>query len=313
MVEPTSTVLSSNANIQGPSVRASQVLREILSKNPKVEHFSVKHILDSIGHAPNGTSLMFFSMPGIVPMPGTSDLAGVPAGMIAGQMIAGKSEFKLPKFILEKSVPRRSLAVIIHIILPFLEKAEMATKPRLIWANHPAAQRILGVLLFLLALAIAFPMFGFNLQHAAAIFTISLGMVENDGLVILIGVIAGIASLVLFFSSFSCKALRKKTLDIMKTLSAKFSFDWMGMILKKLGSILINVLSSEWTRLLSWWNPEAPARRTASKKAQQTSKQKLQKRSAIAHNRKRADRSVLRAKTKSVRPSPSQARAAIVM
>jgi len=175
-----------------PSIRTSQVLREILTKNPTVKNFTVKRIVDSLGDSRAGTSLMFFSVPGMVPVPGTSNLSGIPAGTIAGHMIAGKTEIKLPRFILKRSVPRRSLAVAIHAILPFLEKAEKAAKPRWPWASHPAAQRILGMFIFLLALAVAFPILGFNLPHAAAMFIISLGMVEQDGVAILIGVIAGL-------------------------------------------------------------------------------------------------------------------------
>jgi hypothetical protein len=39
-----------------------------------------------------------------------------------------------------------------------------------------AAQRLLGVFVFLLALAIAFPLLGFNMPQAIAIFIIGLGL-----------------------------------------------------------------------------------------------------------------------------------------
>jgi len=133
----------------------------------------------------------------MLPIPGISTLVVIPTGTIAGQMIAGKKQIRLPKFILKRTVPRRSLAVAIHTILPILEKAEKVAKPRWQWASHPAAQRILGLFIFILALAIAFPIPGFNVPQAISIFIIALGLVEKDGLTILIGVIAGLASLVL--------------------------------------------------------------------------------------------------------------------
>ena len=73
-----------------PSIRASQVLREILTKNPKAKNFTVQQIVDAIGENQVATSLVFFSIPGMLPIPGTSNLSGIPAGLIAGQMIAGK-------------------------------------------------------------------------------------------------------------------------------------------------------------------------------------------------------------------------------
>ena len=180
-----------------PAVRTSQILREILTKNPTVKNFTVKQIVESIGDTAFGTSLMFFSIPGMLPIPGISTLVVIPTGTIASQMIAGKKQIRLPKFILKRTLPRRSLAVAIHTILPILEKAEKVAKPRWQWASHPAAQRILGLFIFILALAIAFPIPGFNVPQAISIFIIALGLVEKDGLTILIGVIAGLASLVL--------------------------------------------------------------------------------------------------------------------
>jgi hypothetical protein len=182
---------------QAPTVRTSQILREILTKNPTVKSFTVKKIVESIGDTAFGTSLMFFSIPGMLPIPGISTLMVIPTGTIAGQMIAGKKQIRLPKFILKRTVPRRSLSVAIHTILPILEKAEKVAKPRWQWASHPAAQRILGLFIFVLALAIAFPIPGFNMPQAISIFIIALGLVEKDGLTILIGVIAGLASLLL--------------------------------------------------------------------------------------------------------------------
>ena len=196
-----------------PVVPTSQILREILTKNPTVKNFTVKKIVDSIGDTSFGTSLMFFAIPGMLPIPGISTLVVVPTGAIAGQMITGKKKIILPKFILKRTVPRRSLAVAIHAILPLLEKAEQVSRPRWKWASHPAAQRLLGLFVFLLALAIAFPIPGFNIPQAIAIFIIGLGLVQKDGLTILIGVVAGLASLVLLggvilgiFSFFGLRA-----------------------------------------------------------------------------------------------------------
>ncbi len=53
------------------------------------------------------------------------------------------------------------------------------------------------MVIFLLALTIAFPFIGVDMLHATSIFIISLGLNERDGLAILIGIAAAIASLVL--------------------------------------------------------------------------------------------------------------------
>jgi hypothetical protein len=249
-------------------LRTSQILREILTKNPTTKSFTIRQIIDTIGEGRAATSLIFFSIPGMLPVPGTSDLSGIPTGLIAGQMIAGKTEIKLPQFILQRSVPRRSLAVAIHAVLPFLEMAEKVTKPRRQWAADPAAQRVLGILILILALVIAVPVLGFNLPHAASIFMISLGLVEQDGLAILIGVAVGLISLALLTGT-GVAALRLGAGGIARKLLkkiglkwfAKFSLKWVAKLVRKLGFHSTAPMIADWSELLLLWDPETPARR----------------------------------------------------
>ncbi|HSI85115.1 MAG: exopolysaccharide biosynthesis protein, partial [Candidatus Methylacidiphilales bacterium] len=179
--------------------RTSQILEEILTKNPGVESFTVEMILRSLGTTSFGTSLMFFAIPEVlpIPLPGVSALVVLPTAVLGAQMASGKRAVRLPDFLLKREVPRRALAAAIYAILPVLRKAETVTRPRWKWATSPTVQRLLGVFVFLLALSIAFPIPGFNMPQAIAIFVIGLGLVEKDGLIICLGVVLGLASLAL--------------------------------------------------------------------------------------------------------------------
>jgi hypothetical protein len=178
------------------TVRTSELLRDLLAKNPKLENFTVENILDSIGNTSFGASLMFFSIPEVIPIPipAIAALVVLPTAAISTQMVAGKRQITLPKFLLKRSVPRKALVAAINTILPILEKAEKRMKRRWEWATDEKAQRLLGVFIFLLALSIAFPIPGFNMPQAIAVFVIGLGLVEKDGLVVAIGVLIGIAA-----------------------------------------------------------------------------------------------------------------------
>jgi hypothetical protein len=179
--------------------RTSQILREILANNPGVEDFTVEKIVNAIGESSFGTSLMFFAIPEVVPIPvpGLAAIVVIPTAVISGQMAAGHKQIRLPKFILKKTVPRKALAAAVRAILPLLEKAEKVSKPRWKWATTPLAKRLLGVFIFILALSIAFPMPGFNMPQAISTFIIALGLVEDDGILVAAGVVAGLASLAL--------------------------------------------------------------------------------------------------------------------
>jgi hypothetical protein len=180
------------------TLKTSQLLRNLLADHPD-RSFTVEKISAAMGSTSFGASLLVFSIPEVlpIPIPGMSAIVTVPTAIISWQMIAGYKQIRLPRWLLKRTIPRKALAGAIHSILPFLERAERATRPRARWMSCPLAKRFLGVFIFLMALVIAMPVPGTNIPSAIAIFVTSLGMIERDGLMIALGVIIGLASMVL--------------------------------------------------------------------------------------------------------------------
>ena len=81
--------------------------------------------------------------------------------------------------------PDRALAVAIHASLPVLEAIEKIARPRWLWLSHSRLRQALGLFVLLMALGLAFPLFGLGSLHATSIFVIALGMAEQDGLAML--------------------------------------------------------------------------------------------------------------------------------
>ena len=180
-------------------VRTSETLRNLL-KNKSERSFTVQKISQALGSSSFGASLLVFSIPEVVPIPvpGMSAVVALPTGVISWQMMAGHKEIRLPKWLLKRSVPRKALAAAIHSILPVLERMERMTRPRGgRWVANPLVKRMLGAFIFLLALFIALPVPGTNMPPAIAIFVTSLGMIEQDGWMIALGILIGLASMVL--------------------------------------------------------------------------------------------------------------------
>ena len=184
--------------VEEPTVKTSQILRNLLENNSD-RYFTVEKISAALGTSSFGASLLVFSIPEVlpIPVPGMSAIVAVPTAIISGQMVAGYKEIRLPKWLLKRSVPRKALAGAIRSILPLLERAEKATKPRGRWVTHPMVKRLIGVFIFLMAVLIALPVPGTNIPPAIAIFVTSLGMIERDGWMIALGVLIGLASIVL--------------------------------------------------------------------------------------------------------------------
>jgi hypothetical protein len=239
-------------------MRTSEILRGILTSNPGVRTFSVKRILASIGSDRFDASLMMFALPAIVPMSGPMGLAAMPTGAIAYQMLSGQKQIRLPRFILRKRVTRRALAVAIHAALPVLEAAEKLVQPRWAWVNHAITRRLIGLFVFLLAVAIAFPLFGFSPLHATSIFVIALGMAEQDGVAVMVGVVAGVISLAIIAASgVSARAVRAKAVRWLRKVGRKVGLSVFANVLETAGyKRLAGVVTFEWSQLLMMWDPE---------------------------------------------------------
>lgn len=181
-----------------PPRRISTILRALLEENDD-RSFTVEKISRAMGSSSFGASLLVFSIPEVVPLPlpGLSAVVALPTATIATQMIAGRREVRLPKWLLKRRVPRKALAAAVRAVLPILERAERTTRARGRWVTHPITQRLLGVFIFVLALLIALPVPGTNVPPALAIFITALGMVERDGWAIALGVLLGLASIAL--------------------------------------------------------------------------------------------------------------------
>jgi hypothetical protein len=234
-----------------------------------VKTFSVGRILSSLGNDRFEASLMMFSLPALVPVPRPRGIVTVPTGVIGYQLAAGHKEIKLPRFILRKAVSRKALTVAIHAILPVLEAAEKVLRPRWSWIQNPIARRAIGLFVFLLAIAIAYPLFGFNALHATSIFVMALGMAEQDGLAVLVGVAVGLLSLaVLAASGSSARALRSKAVQWLRRMGRKLGLAVLADFLAKRGyERLARVLTLQWGDLLLLWDPERRTPRRSARPA----------------------------------------------
>jgi hypothetical protein len=148
---------------------------------------------------------MAFSIPEVlpIPIPGLFAVVVIPTGIISAQMVMGKKEITLPKWLLKRSVPRKPLAAAIRSILPVLERLERVVRPRWKWMTSAAAKKFLGAFILLLAGFMALPIPGTNMPLAIAIFIIALGLVERDGAMITAGILIGLASIALLGGIFA--------------------------------------------------------------------------------------------------------------
>ena len=193
-----STTQSKTATRAKAAPRTSEILRKLLEDESR-KSLTIEQIVGEFGQRALPSSLMLFTIPEVlpIPIPGLSTAVVIPTGIISYQMLQGKQEISLPRWLLDRSVPRSAFAACATAILPFLEKAEAKVKPRWRWMSSPAAKRFIGFFVLLMAAIIALPIPFTNMPFAIAIFIIGLGLAEQDGAMITLGILLGIALIAL--------------------------------------------------------------------------------------------------------------------
>ncbi|WP_158598463.1 exopolysaccharide biosynthesis protein [Notoacmeibacter ruber] len=157
----------------------------------------IRTIADALGDRSFATILMVFASFNLLPLPfGTSVFLGLPLVIIAWQMVMRHERVWLPRFILDRHLPSRAWAFLMDRIVPLIEKGERIIKPRYWPTNRARAERLIGLLLLILGIAVVMPIPLGNWLPALACFTVALGLSERDGIVLLIGSLIGLISLI---------------------------------------------------------------------------------------------------------------------
>lgn len=188
------------AHAAGRSRRHGGRLSEILSglaADERRSRISVADIFQAMGDRAFGALILIFALPNIVPTPpGTSALTGTPLVFLAAQLMLGQKPW-LPRIIADRSMTRQDFASIVTRVTPWLAKAERMLRPRLGFLIYPPAEYLIGFVCLVLAVILALPVPLGNILPAIAICFFSFGILERDGICVLIGTVtAGIAGVV---------------------------------------------------------------------------------------------------------------------
>lgn len=179
--------------------RMSQALTRLVA-DTGAARISIADLFHQIGERAHYALLILFALPNTLPgIPGTSAVLGVPLLYLTLQLALGRDPW-LPGFIARRSLSRQGLAAVLERAQPWVERGERYLHPRLPHLTGPAAERVVGVCSVVLALMIMLPIPFGNMLPALAIIFAALGLMEEDGLWVVISAVTGtIASAVVVF------------------------------------------------------------------------------------------------------------------
>ncbi|MBC8108719.1 MAG: exopolysaccharide biosynthesis protein [Anaerolineae bacterium] len=162
---------------------------------------TIGQIMDVLADRGHGVLIFLLSAPFLInPIPGLSTAFGFAIGIL-GLCVTFSLRPWLPNFIKRRTLTHDKLTKLIHGVERVLKKVERFAKPRLELFAHKKMRWLCGLslmsLAFLLALPIPIPFN--NVPPAIPLVILSFGMLERDGLLILIGHIGNIVLWIIMF------------------------------------------------------------------------------------------------------------------
>jgi hypothetical protein len=160
----------------------------------KKESITVGEIKNALHERGFGILMAIAALPICLPIPvppGYTTFFSIPLFIFSVQMILGMPAPWLPAWIEKKNIKRSSLEKIITKANPWLKKIENRMQPRMTYISVNTWERIIGIFSFVFAVSIALPIPLTNFPPGWGILVMSLGLLNKDGLTILVGMIIG--------------------------------------------------------------------------------------------------------------------------
>lgn len=179
-------------------LRTSELLRQFARDLP-VDRITLGEVVAGLGDRGLGVLLAVFALPNILPsaVPFGNVPTGIPPLIFAIQLALGSNHLILPKFIARRTIGTHWIRALAPKVASVLSWIEALLRPRMEWVTVPRAERFVGAIAILLAAVSTLPIpFGHNLP-AFGLVLIGLGLIERDGLAILIGATIGLIGTVL--------------------------------------------------------------------------------------------------------------------
>lgn len=149
-------------------------------------------LIDQLGDRSFGLTL--FAMAVLALLPGASTIMGVLIAWPAVQLLLGHDVAVLPAVVARRRIGVARLARVIAVVTPRLQWVERLVRPR--WpASFRATRRVTGLVMLLLGLTLVSPVPFGHVVPALVIMLLALAYLEEDGVALLIALLAALCSL----------------------------------------------------------------------------------------------------------------------
>ncbi len=170
--------------------KTSKIISEIVDECVEDGTVTVEEFLGKMGNRAQAIAILVFSLSAVVAgvVPGFSTLMAVPIMFISLQMAVGRHSIWLPASIRSKEISPRVVRGALAQSIPALRWIEKFLRPRLSFLTHAYIERLIALIIVMLAGMLALPIPAGNFLPSFGISILALAMLERDGLFVLAAV-----------------------------------------------------------------------------------------------------------------------------
>ena len=153
--------------------------------------------LASAGEASFGFVMLMLALPALIPIPGPFGMVfGSALAIVALQFAVGVGSLWLPPILRNCKVSASAFAALQRHADPVVRRIEHIIRPgRMKALTGPALPYVLALPVFALAIAIVLPIPFGNIFPVIAVCVIAIGLIERDGLMVLLGILMTLLAL----------------------------------------------------------------------------------------------------------------------
>jgi hypothetical protein len=166
--------------------RFSTVLEDL--GKPERPKLYMGELVNAFGERGFGALMVFLGLINALPLPpGSTTVLGAPLLLLALQLLFQSDQVWMPKWALKGSMDRSTYRSAVGRVLPTIKKFERISRPRLLFMTSEPAQIAIGLASSLLAVILILPIWGGNMAPALIMATFGFGLMQRDGLFVLVG------------------------------------------------------------------------------------------------------------------------------
>lgn len=168
-------------------------------------------ILTQLHERAFGLFLLVLALPCCIPfLYGIPQIVALPLMFVSAQILLGRTSPWLPERLGAREVSKTGLHGLANRAKPWLERIEALSRPRLQILTRPPVDRIVGVALVLFSASILVPLPATNTVPGFAVVIVSMGFLQRDGILVLVGSVIGTAWIAtLIFAGTTLASLMK--------------------------------------------------------------------------------------------------------